>query len=192
MIKKSMVICILLLILILNIVLVKGDYFDGEYNDEKIKSGQYRYYSFSGNKGDDIHFNIRSDIPVNCYIIKTPDKTNLMIVGGEVDNNTTELFKKAELTKENKTKIDFKWTIPANIGFLLVVTNPNVENATVSIRHSTPVYDRIRWTCYFIIIIGLVIVTIMFYIYYVKKKKNQLQHPPPQQQSSPPIIEDKS
>lgn len=186
MLKKTIVICILCLTLILNFNIVKGNVFDGEYNDEEIETAHFRNFVLDGNKGDNIHFNIKSNIPVNCYIIKNP-YTNMIPVSVKVENNSDDFFKNAELTKENQTKFDFKWTQPTNQDFLLVIYNPNDENATVSIRHDTPISDRMRLACYFIIFVAIAIFVIIFFVYYRNKMKNQPQYPSPHQQSSPQI-----
>jgi hypothetical protein len=183
----GIIIMILLILSILSITINNILYGGYEYKNEIIQSGEYRNFVMGGNKGDEIHIIIKSNKPVNCYIQKGQTEGGLYLIGGKIENKSDDFFKNSELTKENQSEYDFKWTIPANKFFLIVVYNPNNENATFSIKYTDPTSERMGWVCLFMIVVVVVII-----IFAYRRYKKKIQYPPPQQQSPPPIQQDKT
>jgi len=177
--KKTMVFIILFVILMLNINKVKGENFDFEHNYAIIHSGEYTSYFLHGNKGDEIHIIIESNKSVNCYIVEDPFDSNIIPSSEKLENISDYIFNNAEFTKENKSEFDFKWTLPTNKNYMIVIYNPYNYSASFSIKYTYPTWERIRWIFNFLILVTVVIIAIILFILYNRIRKKQFQNPPP-------------
>lgn len=181
--KKITILIIAALILLIGISTAAADKVEKD-DVEIIADDTESEMLFFANKDDKVEFKVKSDIPVNAYII-TSDYYS--------DATWNKDFSKAKLSKVGITDSSFSYKIPDDQSYYFIIYNPNNSTATVSYEYTDLFEKRVEEAgvffgmglaiCVGIVIIGVVILVLIIYL--ITREKPQPYYPPYQQQYPP-------
>lgn len=144
---------------------------------------------FLATKDDKVDIKVKSDIPVDVYIMESGDYwANL---GGDD-------FSDAKVSKMATTDTSFTFKIPDDQSYHLVIYNPNNATATVDYEYTDYFEERLEESAGFlgmavgicaVIVIVLIVIVVVIIYFAVKWSKNKNQPPlppPPPPPQAPP------
>ncbi len=128
-----------------------------EKDDVAIGSGAHKSEVLFANKGDELYIKVRSDIPVDVYVIS-----------GEKYNSTdfkSSKLSRADVIRRHTRNVDINWTKPDDQTYHLVIHNDDNETAVVDYSYPDIVsedveefFDKISMFCLAGVVLAIVII----------------------------------